>query len=157
MGIPCDVSLTTVDDTFRLRTLPVKEFEALRNKTEKHIINCPVFKTTLYDKAFDITLTLPKNSPDFILSLLGHRFTVKVCDNTFSYHNVTLPLSYTGDDLSLRMIVDTLGVEVFLDNGLIYTVKDGLSDYNLNSLALSSCDASSLSAQLTIHTLNGIH
>ena len=157
MGIPTEVTLTRVKDRFRLRTLPVREFEALRQEGAEYSLNSSEFKTTLFGKAFDMILTATRDSAPFNLSFLGHSFRVNTDENTLSYREVTLPLSYTDSPITLRIITDTLGCEVFLDNGLIYTVADGVSDYNLKTLTVKAKDGKAVNGTLTVHTLATIH
>ncbi|MBO5778313.1 MAG: hypothetical protein J6R82_01960, partial [Clostridia bacterium] len=158
MGIPVEVNLCKVDEEYRLRTLPVKEFEILRVNTETYRIKeVENFRRPLHRKAYDIELTAPKNSPDFAIRFFGYELRVKPSDNTLSYNDVVMPLSYTGDEINLRIISDVLGLEVFADNGLIYSVVGSLADFGIRYLTVEPLSGEEVpDATLTIHTLKGI-
>ncbi|MGM9637945.1 MAG: glycoside hydrolase family 32 protein [Eubacteriales bacterium] len=156
MGIPCEVSLTKIRNEYRLRTLPVREFESLRINTETYRTQNPEgFNRPLHRKAYDIEITAPKNSPDFEINFFGYEFQVKVSENSFSYDDVVMPLSYTGGDIKIRLISDVLGCEIFIDDGLIYSVAASLADYGIRYLTLTG-RAGTPNAEITVHTLKGI-
>lgn len=158
MGIPVDVSLCKVGNEYRLRTLPVKEFEMLRVSDELLTPEGPEFRRPLHKKAYDIELTAEKGCPDFVLRFFGYEFFVRPSRNLFSYGDVEMPLSYTGGRLSLRIISDTLGCEIFADDGLIYTVAAGVADYTIRYLTVSPIrpDAPMPEVKIAVHTLKGI-
>lgn len=158
MGIPVEVSLRKVSEDYRLRTLPVKEFESLRERTETfRIKDAENFRYALDRKGYDIELTAPKDSPDFAIRFFGYELRVKPSENTLSYHNVTMPLSYTDGEIKLRLISDVLGLEVFADDGLIYSVVGSLADYGIRYLKIEPLTGEQApDVILTVHTLNGI-
>ncbi len=158
MGIPCQVSLCKVGGEYRLRTLPVKEFESLRVNTESYSLGQQEnFRRPLHRKAYDIEITAPKNTPDFAIRFFGYEFFVRPSRNTFSYGDMEMPLSYTGGETQLRIISDVLGCEIFADDGLIYTVAGSTADYGIRYLTVTTIDGSSVpDVKLTIHTLKGI-
>ena len=158
MGIPVEVSLRKVGEDYRLRTLPVKEFGSLRERTETfRIKDAANFRYALDRKGYDIELTAPKNSPDFAIRFFGYELRVKPSENTLSYHNVTMPLSYTDGEIKLRLISDVLGLEIFADDGLIYSVVGSLADYGIRYLKVESLTGEQApDVTLTVHTLKGI-
>ncbi|MBQ8287832.1 MAG: glycoside hydrolase family 32 protein [Clostridia bacterium] len=158
MGIPVEVSLRKVGGEYRLRTLPVEEFETLRVNTETHRIGEQErFRRSLHRKAYDIELTAPKNSPDFAIRFFGYELRVKPSDNTLSYNDVVMPLSYTGGEIKLRIVSDVLGLEVFADDGLIYSVVGSLADFGIRYLTVEPLSGSEKpNATVTVHTLKGI-
>ena len=158
MGIPVEVSLRKIDEDYRLRTLPVKEFESLREHTETfRIKDAESFRYALDRKGYDIELTAPKNSPDFAIRFFGYELRVKPSENTLSYNDVTMPLSYTGGEIKLRLISDVLGLEIFADDGLIYSVVGSLADYGIRYLRVDPLTGEDTpDVTLTVHTLNGI-
>lgn len=156
MSIPCEVTLAKVRNEYRLRTLPVKEFESLRLSTETYKVQSPdSFLRPLHRKAYDIEISAPKDSPDFDINFFGYEFHVKASENSFAYDDVVMPLSYTEKDIKVRLISDVLGCEIFLDNGLIYSVAPSLADYGIRYLTLKS-KGDALNADVTVHTLKGI-
>lgn len=158
MGIPVEVNLRKVGGEYRLRSLPVKEFESLRVNTEVYAIGeLADFRRPLHRKAYDIELTAPKNSPDFAIRFFGYELLVKPSDLTLSYNDVVMPLSYTGGEIKLRIVSDVLGLEVFADDGLIYSVVGSTADYGIRYLTVEQPSGGKLSdVTLTVHTLKGI-
>ena len=158
MGIPVEVNLSKVGGEYRLRTLPVKEFESLRVNSETYRVReLEDFCRPLHRKAYDIRLTAPKNSPDFAVRFFGYELRVKPSDNTLSYNDVVMPLSYTGGEIDLRIISDVLGLELFADNGLIYSVVGSTADYGIRYLTVTPLSGEEMpDVTLTVHTLKGI-
>lgn len=158
MGIPVEVNLRRVGSEYRLRTLPVKEFEMLRVNSETHRIReTENFRRPLHRKAYDVELTAPKNSPDFAVRFFGYELRIKLSDNTLSYDDVVMPLSYSGGDVKLRIVSDVLGLEIFADDGLIYSVVGSHADYGIRYLTVEPLSGEEKpDATVTIHTLKGI-
>ncbi len=158
MGIPVEVTLCKVGGDYRLRTLPVGEFEGLRVGSEVlRVREQASFCRPLHRKAYDIELTAPKNSPDFVIRFFGYEIRVKPSDNTLSYNDVVMPLSYIGGDISLRIISDVLGLEIFADGGLLYSVVGSVADYSIRYLTVEPLSGTDVpDATLTVHTLKGI-
>ena len=157
MGIPVEVSLCKIGSDYRLRTLPVKEFEELRTSTHIYVTKQDGFKLALDRKAYDIELSAPKNSPDFVIRFFGYELKVKPSDNTLSYNDVVMPLSYSGNGISLRIISDVLGIEIFADDGLIYSLAGSLADYGIRYLTVEPLSKDNMpQATVTVHTLKGI-
>ena len=74
-----------------------------------------------------------------------------------SYNDVVMPLSYTGGDIQIRLVSDVLGLEVFADNGLIYSVVGSLADYGIRYLTIEPLSGEDVpDVTLTVHTLKGI-
>jgi len=158
MGIPVEISLVKLGGEYRLRTLPVKEFECLRVGSETHIVSGSAFERPLHKKAYDLSISAPTDSPEFEISFFGYRFRIKPSENLFAYDDVTAPLSY-GEigRINIRIISDVLGCEIFIDNGLIYTVAGSLADYGIRYFTLNSLSERELNnVEVTIHTLKGI-
>lgn len=150
MGIPTELSLRTVGDTIRLSTLPIAEFETLR---VSHFNEC----RKLDRAAYDIELTAPKDSQGFAIGFFGYEIIVKPHENTLSYGDVTMPLSYSGGDISLRIISDTLGCELYADGGLIYSVIGGCTDYERPDFKIEPICGSDISkVDIKIHKLKNI-
>ena len=157
MGIPCELSLVKIRGEYRLRSLPVKEFETLRVNREVRQVQGGKLVRPLHRKAYDIEITAPKDSPAFNINFFGYDFRVDPAENTFSYDDVVMPLSYTGSGVKIRLISDVLGCEIFLDDGLIYSVAGSLADYAIRFFTISGKDGGDLSGTLvTVNTLKGI-
>lgn len=157
MGIPVELSLWKVGDTYRLCSLPVREFETLREDSAVYQTRGnDKLSVELACKGYEIELCAPKNSPDFDIRFFGYTLRVKPSENILAYRDVTMPLSLTGGDLHIRLISDTLGVEIFADQGLTYSVMGGVADYNLSTLVVASASEAELDAKVAVHALKGI-
>ncbi len=158
MSIPTEVKLCKVGSEYRLRTLPVSEFEILRVGSESHKVKAAKdFCRPLHKKTYDIQLTAPKDCPDFAIRFFGYELRVKPSENSICYNDVSMPLSYTGSDIKIRMISDTLGLEIFADDGLVYSVLPGVADYGIRYLRIEGLTEEELpDITLDVHTLRGI-
>lgn len=150
MSIPCEMTLVKRNGEYYLKGLPVRELDTLVRHTETRHGSDPIRLSKHH--AHDITVTAPRDSRDFTIRFFDLSFEVKCSDNTFRFGDTVAPLSYTGGDVSIRMIVDTVTVEIYLDEGLIYTVEGDMFDRNLNRLTVSYPDA-----KITVKELEGIH
>lgn len=158
MGIPVEVSLRKVNGEYRLCSLPVQEFESLWVNTEVYSIEeLADFCRPLHRKAYDMEITAPKSSPDFAIRFFGYELRVKPSDNTLSYNDITMPLSYSDGEIRLRIVSDVLGLEVFADDGLIYSVVGSTADYGIRYLTVKPLAGDQKpDATLKLHTLKGI-
>lgn len=154
MGIPVEVTLWKVGDTYRLCTLPVKEFESLRRNSQTYTVGRDSLSVELSPCAYDIRITAPPNAPDFDIRFLGYTIRVRPAENKLAYRDVVMPLSHSGGEISLRLIADKLGVEIFADNGLIYSVVGQTADYNLSELTVHPMGE--LGATVWVHALDPI-
>jgi|GEM_PF-3397435 len=155
MGIPTEMFLKNVNGTIRLGSLPVKEAELLecsewnRNSFSGkggHIsLGKPVDKAALRVK-----MTIDPSSDDFTFSCFGMEIRFSPKNNTYTHGECTAPLSYDGD-MNVDMIFDTLGAEIFADNGLIYSTigktadRTGLIGVSLDGWAKLTVDYAALS------------
>lgn len=158
MGIPTEAKLFKISNLYRLSTTPVKEFEGLRISSAIYSTgDTNNFKIPLDKSAYDIEITAPESCPDFCISFFGYDFFVKPSDNTFSYSDIKLPLSYTGGEIDIRIISDVLGCEIYINRGLIYTLAPGTADYGLKYLNIKPLrDSEAPSVNLRVHKLKGI-
>ena len=155
MGIPTEMFLKNVDGTIRLGSLPVKEAELLecsewnRNsfsgKCGQISLGKPVDKAALRVK-----MTIDPASDDFTFSCFGMEIRFSPKNNTYTHGECTAPLTYDGD-MNVDMIFDTLGAEIFADNGLIYSTigrvadRTGLIGISLDGWAKLTVDYAALS------------
>ncbi len=154
MGVPCEISLYKAGDKYRLRSLPVSEFTKTRELEESMTATCArTISRALKKGAYDIDITPEKGCGDFNIELFGHTFFVKTGKGIFAYDDVEIPITYTGK-LKIRIIFDTLGCEIFLDDGLIYSVKQGICDYGINKLAIYPTEkCTALAAKVDIYRI----
>ncbi len=155
MGIPTEVSLCHIGNEYRLRTFPCKEFESLRVSSTDYAVRSSDFTLPLERRAYDLSLTLDKASPDVTLRFFGYEFTVRPSVNTLSYEGGEMPLAYAGGEIHIRIISDTLGCEIFADDGLIYTVCAQTADYNIRHLTVTPLNPQEAPrVDLTVHKLH---
>ena len=155
MGIPTRISLKKADGIYRLCTVPVEELASLRAETTVHRVGDRL-QVELTRDGYDIELTAPMDSPDFDLRFFGYTIRVRPSENKICYRDVTMPLSFTKEGIAIRLIVDTLGVEIFTDSGLAWSVMSGPSDYNLSDLMITPPGERDLDAVVKLHRLRGI-
>ncbi len=157
MGIPTEVSLCRIGNEYRLRTLPCREFEALRETSTDYSICTADLSLPLERRAYDLSLTLDKASPDVCLRFFGYEFNIRPSVNTLAFEDTEMPLSITEETISIRIISDTLGCEIFTDNGLSYSVCGNLADYNIRHLTVSPMDPKDTpKVELTVRRLRSI-
>lgn len=100
------------DGTYRLATNPVDEIETL-------------YTDTAEPAAFDISLTIPAHAAPITGDILGLPITIDPVENRIVLPGGrVIPLAYTAKEVyDVRMLVDTISLEVFADGGRIYTVQ----------------------------------
>ncbi len=163
MGIPCEISLSKIGNEYYLRSLPVSEFETLRGKESKaadisvNMLN--PFKISPLDKnAYEVIISAERKDTDYFeVSMLGINIKIDTRSNKISLLNQTIPLSYNfdRDNISVRFIIDSCGIELFADNGLIYTADNFIADYNLNTLSITSGSYAKINS-VSAYSLNNI-
>ncbi|MBQ4591686.1 MAG: glycoside hydrolase family 32 protein [Clostridia bacterium] len=119
MGLPVEMFLTKVGDIVRLGSYPVKETELLKKGT------LAVGETT--DGAVDVYVEIGDDCGDFTLSCFGMDIAVSPKNGTYTHGGCTAPLTFTGER-KMRVIFDTLGIEVFADGGLVYSTMGAIAD-----------------------------
>lgn len=117
MGVPAEMFLKRVGDKIRLGSLPVKELDLLEVKKEQ----------ISHKEAIEAAIEILDGCEKITISCFGMEIAVDPTNNTYSHGECTAPLSYTGEK-NLRIIFDTLGLEVFADNGLIYSTMAKYAD-----------------------------
>lgn len=133
MGIPVEMFLKRAGDKIRLGSLPVKEVERMRKNTpDTAVINgtcdLTIGNPAVYsDKAVDLTLEIGDDSADFTISCFGIEIAVSPMNNTYMHGSCTAPLTYTGRKI-MRIIFDSLGAEIFADDGLVYSTIGQIAD-----------------------------
>ncbi len=158
MSIPMEVTLCRVGDKYRLRTRPCRELASLAESRTAYPLTDRALTLPLKPQAHDVTLTLDRCSPAVRLCLFGHTLTVDPAGHTLSFGEDTIPLGYTDAPACVRILVDTLGCEIFADDGLVYTVTEGLADWSRATLTVTSLEPTArLCGELTVSPLRSIH
>jgi len=138
MLLPTEMGLTKVDGIYRLKTMPVKELELLRKETITHkktvtpqdSIVCP-----LNGGAYEINLVWAEDADAMKLTLYDLELQLLPHENQLVFDKQTLPLRY-GTGRNLRLIVDTLSLEIFADDGRVFSVLAHRTDLEKRLLTL---------------------
>jgi len=143
MGIPCDLSLIEDEGEYLICANPVREIVSIYENThiEKNFSILPEkpFKFALKHKAYDINFTiLDTQQEDFTLSLFGQVIHYSKEKSQIIYMDNYFPAKIRKGDFTLRMIIDKLSFELFIDSGSIAICCSCICDYNISILELSA-------------------
>ena len=142
MGIPVEMFLKQVGDIVRLGSYPVKETELLKQSVLASAVvrgNGASVQFDTTDGAVDAVVELGEGCGAFTLSCFGMDIRIDPAAGTYTHGGCTAPLTYTGER-KLRVLFDTLGLEVFADGGLVYSTMGAIAD-RTKPLAVSSAEA----------------
>lgn len=147
MSIPCDLTLEKRKGIYYLATNPIPELEKLFLRRE-HYENVAVSETSavsfaLEAKPYHMVLRASEILDDtkLIVSVFGRDLCLDFSKNEGSFADWKFPISFTQRGLDLVMVVDRLGLELYLDGGKIYAcvmTEGAVPDYNLPTLKLAS-------------------
>lgn len=159
MGFPCEVTLAHVNSIYRLRTLPIREIETLYEET---LENQPIavkeghpFTIQLVRSAYDISIRASRLVNDFTVTIFGVTIQFLPQRNVLKLGKNTIPLSYTGSPCDVRILIDTAGVELFADGGLVYSALAIPADFGMSYLRVEVVSAVS-GLEITVHKLKSI-
>lgn len=162
MGIPTEMSLVKVGDLYRLRSVPVPEIASLYDTTvseTKVRLNKP-YTMPLDACAYDISFRCAKDTGRYHITLFGISLRVLPDKNKMVVSDLAspvndLPLSCTGEDITVRIIADTAGIEIFADGGLIYSTAAVPADFGMPYIRFES-DENAVIDEITAHALKPI-
>jgi levanase/fructan beta-fructosidase len=141
MTTPCEMTLRKLGDELVLCTWPIREVDSLhRNiRTETNLAITPEtpFKIPLERCTHDLFLSFRNTAATgFTFSLFGLDI---VCDGPkgqLTCLDKTAPFESRDGTSELRLIMDTTGVELYLNGGSAYLSMGFLADWNLNHLEI---------------------
>lgn len=144
LGFPTEVTLARVHEEYRLRTNPVREIEGLVEETKEEtnltVTGRHPYTLPLHRGAYEVWLTASfaegTGGQELFFSLFGVTVHVLPSRNLIRVGANKIPLTYTGNGCEIRVLVDTLGIELFADGGLIYSTAAIPADYTLPSFTL---------------------
>lgn len=143
MLFPVDVRLDHVDGKYRLATLPVPELSLLRTET-KTWEKTATAKNPLIDYltggAYEIVIRWAKGAGAMAVELYGLKLRILPDENILELPERVLPLSYdyeNGGPREVRLLIDTMSMEVFADEGRIYTALPCLPDLQNRQFSLT--------------------
>ena len=118
MAAFAEVSLSKIGSEYFLRSNPIEEYRAESSVVIDEKVTDRK-EWTLDEGAFDITVTPSADCGELTLNVFGREFEVDCSRKIFKDGSHSFPASYSGE-MKIRIIADTLGLELFIDNGLIY-------------------------------------
>ena len=146
-SVPMQMSLITGEDRMYLCAQPVKEINRLY-KRQQRIVNLVLGDiavagakaiTTLPHSALDILISLPPAKKGIVtFSLFGCVIKVDFYRNTVECGECTSPLRAGEGSSEIRLIVDRLSLELFIDCGRFYMSVETVCDYNLDRFNVSA-------------------
>ena len=164
MGIPTEMSLVKVDGIYRLRSVPVPEIASLylEEHAASRIRVAPdsPYRLALPAQAADITIRSRMDTGRYRITVFGVSMEVVPAKNKLIIESTPLgvdgvPLSYRGEGVELRLLIDTAGLELFLDGGLIYSTASIQADLGMAYLLVRSAEEAILE-EIRAHALRSI-
>lgn len=155
MTFPCEMSLKTFDGKSFLCMNPVNEIKKLYvgTRTEKNIIlhADDTYSWKLDGRAFDFVLNFEDaENAEFTISFMGVDIVCNTSSHELQCLGDTAPLECFHGRTGLRILLDTTGVEIYINSGKCALVHGFLMDDNLNSLNIKIASGKLLLDQLEI-------
>ena len=158
LSVPMQMSLATCEDRMYLCAQPVREVSRLysRKQTFRNVPLLPENKrkilTTLFCTALDINIVLPDTKKGTLeFSFFGIEFKTDFYRNTVECLGNTAPLHVGNGHPEIRMIVDRLSAELFIDGGKFYMSVPVVCDYNLDRFIIKADGPQSLPSVTICH------
>ncbi|MCM1027421.1 MAG: hypothetical protein NC432_13390 [Roseburia sp.] len=139
MNLPQEMFLKTIGGELKLCVLPVKETKLLY-AAEEHFTNVSVstnqpFKYQVSSKCCDISLRVPLQD-SFVFTLFGFDLSYDTEQSILKCIDKEAPVRGENGFLTIRLIMDTVNTEIFVDSGSIFMGMTYIQDYNLNTLSI---------------------
>ncbi len=151
LSVPMQMSLATCEDRMYLCAQPVKEISRMygRKQTFRDIPLLPENKrkilTTMFCTALDIDIFLPDiKSGTLEFTFFGIEFKIDFYRNTVECLGNTAPLHVRSGNTEIRLIIDRLSAELFIDGGKFYMSVPVVCDYNLDRFIIKADGPESL-------------
>ncbi len=159
MNVPTELTLRHEGDRYNLCVQPVKELETLRLKTEscqdRRLAAGEELRIATEGKAQDIRLHLC-NGTKVELEFLGKKILI---DNYGCYVNVGdhfFPSHINEDGVTLRIISDVTGLEIFAGKGEAFAGVGFMSDYSQSDFVIRALEGDTDIRSLEISPLADI-
>lgn len=139
MCVPCRMSVNTIDGIKYLCANPAEEISCLYETDETYkVSDKSEFSYAFSNKAQDIKISCKANKGRFSLKLYGQEITVDSDKNEISLCGNSMPLCLSNDgELTMRIITDVNGAEIFAGMGQAHMCVGYLSDYCLDRLTIN--------------------
>ena len=144
MLFPVDVTLhRNSDGKYRLATSPIADISKLHMmdvRVDKSASRkCPL-RYQLKGCAYDLTIRVGYDTAPVRCEIYGITLTIDAAANRILLPGREIPLAYSWDspcrEHAVRLIVDTISLEVFADGGKIYTALKAEPDFTKDQLLL---------------------
>lgn len=142
MTFPCEMSLLTLDGSMCLCANPIEEIASLYDKVHEQTAPALPFTAPLAEGGYDIRLILdggPKAEAD--LTVCGLRLRLDWETGLLICGEAQAPLCAEDGRVSLRLLLDTPGAEIFLGQGQALLTWGQPLDYNLARLTVAGIGA----------------
>lgn len=161
MSFPSEMKLKTFQDDVFLCTYPVKEIEGIYenvNSSENiHLASGAKHTEKLTGKLYDISLRLsPTSTAGFSLSIFGLTMEYTGSINELKCLENCAPMESYDGCIDLRILIDTIVTEIYINNGKALMCMNHVQDYNINKLELKAIDNSVVIKELKIAELKNI-
>lgn len=150
MSIPTEMFLRKVGDTYRLGALPVRELDSVSQNEFENTVSVKEdapLSVPLKEAAYDLTIRTEK-AVDYSVTIFGATVEIWGSRNEIRMGEQSLPLRHTENGTAIRLIRDTASIEVFADDGLIYTAFPAAADYEQPKLILQSRESAAFSVKV---------
>ena len=138
MNIPCEMSLRTVGDRCVLCANPIAELRGLYQEVRRTEPGPLPRCETLREAGYDLQMTLCGGASDTAdMRVFGLHWQLDWGRSAISWDSFTAPLCAENGRVSLRILLDTTGAEVFIGGGQCLLTCGQMLDYNLCRLEIS--------------------
>ena len=163
MGIPMELTLAKHGDTYYLQANPIREVAMLyKNSSRLCAIDLTPeagFHMPLDCAAHLLKLQSPQPHTGKITArIFGITIELDLDANRMQVGDCSAPISITGGDLDMTVVIDRCSIEIYADEGKIFLScldRHSVSDYNLPSLSIQATKPLQLGG-LEIHSMNSI-
>jgi len=161
MNFPCEMNLRTFQDEVFLCTYPVEEINKLYGNVNsiEHIDldSDTAYTEKLSGKLYDISLKIsPESATGFSLSIFGLTIEYNSGQNELKCLESSAPAECYDGCIDIRILIDTIVTEIYINSGKAYMCMSNISDYNLNHLELRAIDNRIVLKELKIAELKSI-
>jgi fructan beta-fructosidase len=161
MNFPCEMQLKTFQDEISLCTYPVKEIEGLYQNIKRienvELASGATYKERLTGRLYDISLKLsPKSAASFSFSVFGLTIEYNSSKHELKCLDSLAPTELYDDCIDLRILVDTIVTEIYINGGKAYMCMSHIQDYNINNIELKAIDNNVEVKELKVAELHNI-
>ena len=160
MSLPLDMSLDKIDGIYHLSVLPVKEVETIYKKSEKYENTAlkadKQISYALEDSAYLFKLSGKiQTDSKLTVSFFGKKIECDFKENRVTLGKHIAPLTYTGKEFNLTVVVDRCTTELFADDGRIYITECTVADRNMREFSVKT-DKDYTIENIELHSLESI-